>query len=132
MTPGALTIREAAAIYDNEAAFNSVRSAFTARRQTAIERLMAGKAAFLCLDDYSNQWGVAATVFAMGGDPWGVGTFDNLTAYLVWRRSQGKDDPRDDLARKLSRLHPLNPAAERDMAVALTYVASLKQKAPTP
>lgn len=132
MNPGGLTIREAAAIYDDAAAWNNVRSAFTERRQTAINRLMEGKAAFLCLDDYNNQWGVAATVFAMGGDPWGVGKFENLTAYLVWRRSEGRDDPQSDLAKKLSRLHPLNPAAERDMAVALTYVASLKQKAPTP
>lgn len=130
MIAGGLTLREAAAIYDDEAAFHNIRSAFTARRQTAIERLMRGEAAFLCLDDYSNQWGVAATVFAMGGDPWGVGVFLNLTAYLVWRRSEGKDDPDGNLEKKLSRLHPLNPAAERDMAVALTYVASLKQKAP--
>lgn len=131
MIAGGLTFTEAAALYDR-AAVDFAGSAYTNRRQVAIERMMLGKAAFLCKDAYYNNWGINACMCAMEQDlGFGWGTFPNLAQYLIWRHAQGRDRNLD-LVHHLSRLVPLNAAAERDMAVALTYVASLKQKAPTP
>lgn len=131
MIAGGLTSTEAAALYDR-AASDFAGSAYTTRRQVAIERMMLGKAAFLCKDAYYNNWGINACMFAMEQDlGYCWGKFQNLAQYIMWRHARGRDHNLD-LAHHLSRLVPLNPAAERDMAVALTYVASLKQKAPSP
>lgn len=108
-----MTREEATAIYDNAAANMPPR--LNSRRSLAIKRLIEGKAAWLCLDDYSNHWAVNTVCHAMGEDMgYGWGTFPSLPAFVLWEH-QEKRIVGNTLLKRLTRIKPLNGAAEAEL-----------------